>query len=166
MASLFEALAELQIKLMHSLDQAYDLKGLTKSERGKIERVIGELTQYLLMSRDDLALKILFNKFSRSDYDGEVAASRQEMQAALGAAQGIDLGCDLDMNSPEDNLKRIQALTQEKMGRVGGMSRRHLAGVIRRMAYIRRKARKTAFPPYLAVFKDAGKDACATGKVA
>ena len=34
--------------------------------------------------------------------------------------------------------------------RVGRMSRRRLAGVIRRMPNIRRKARKTAFPPYLA----------------
>ena len=34
--------------------------------------------------------------------------------------------------------------------RVGRMSRRRLAGVIRRMTNTRRKARKAAFPPYLA----------------
>ncbi len=114
LAPLFEALAELQIKLVHSLDQAYELKGLTKSERGKIERVISELTQELLMSRDDPALKILFNKFSRSDYDSEVTASRKQSQAELEEALGIDLGDDVDMNSPEDLLKRIKALAQER----------------------------------------------------
>ncbi len=116
LAPLFEALAELQIKLVHSLDQAYYLKGITKNERSKIEHVIIDLTQYLLTSRDDAALKVLFNRYSRSDYDSEEAASRKQMQAAMEAVLGFDLGCDVDINSPEDILKRIQALKQERAG--------------------------------------------------
>ena len=111
---LLEALAELQIELLLSLDQAHALKGITKSERVRLEQIIIELSQNLLTTRDDAALKILFNKYSRSDYDSEEAAARREDRAALEEALGIELGDDVDMNSPEDLLRRLQALAQER----------------------------------------------------
>ena len=55
---------------------------------------------------------------------------------------------------PDDALiashYKLSARTNADSARVERMSRRRLAGVIRQMLNIRRKARKTAFPPYLA----------------
>ena len=104
---LIEALMDLQVKLVHWLDRARDEKGLTKTERRK--SVINKLAVELLAERDDAALKAVYNKYSRSDYDSEEAASLEDAKSMLETMLGVELGDDLDMSSPEDVLRRAQA---------------------------------------------------------
>lgn len=111
---LVEALEALQARMAYSLDRAIGLKGITKTERSKIAHLITSLARELLDGRDDAELKALFNKHSRTDYDDEEAASLKDTQSALEEMLGVELGDDVDMNSPEDLLKRVEAHVQER----------------------------------------------------
>lgn len=111
---LVEASSEWQVKMVHCLDRACDQKGLTKTERSLIAGLIADLAGSLLASRDDAALKALYNKHSQSDYDSEEASSLQDMKSMLEDVLDIKLGDDLDAGSPEEILQRARAQMQEK----------------------------------------------------
>lgn len=111
---LVETLEALQARMAYSLDRAIGLKGITKTERSKIAHLITRLTRELLDGHDDAELKALFNKHSRTDYDEEEAASLKDTQSALEEMLGVELGDDVDMNSPADILKRVEAHVQER----------------------------------------------------
>jgi len=106
---LIEALMDLQVKLVHWLDGARNEKGLTKTERRMIKSVITELAGELLAERDDAALKAVYNKYSRSNYDSEETASLEDAKSLLATMFGVELGDDLDMSSPEDVLRHAEA---------------------------------------------------------
>ena len=111
---LVEALEALQTKIAYRLDRAIGLKGITNSERGKIAHLITSLTRELLDGNDDTELKALFNKHSPTDYDSEEAAALKDSQSAWEEMLGVELGGDVDMNSPEALLKRVEAHMQER----------------------------------------------------
>ncbi len=111
---LFETSADLQVRLVHSLDQACDQKGITKPERRKIAGLITELAGPLIAERGDAVLKTIYNKHSESDYDSEEAAALQGMKSMLEDVLDIELGDDLGPLSPADFLKRAQAQMQER----------------------------------------------------
>ncbi len=110
---LIDDLEDLEVEMVYCLDRASDWKGLTKTERRKIAGVITELAGELVASRDDAALKAIYNKHSRSDYDAEQAADIESMKSMLEDALGIELGDDLDASSPDDVLKHAQAKMRE-----------------------------------------------------
>jgi len=114
LVSLVEALEALQAKMVYSLDRAIGLKGITKAERSETAHLITSLARELLDGRDDAELKALFNKHSRTDYDSEEAAALKDKQSAWEEMLGVDLGDDVDMNSPEDLLKRVEAHMQQR----------------------------------------------------
>jgi hypothetical protein len=105
--------ADLQVKMVHRLEQAYDGKGLTKSERRTISELIAGLAGALIEERDDVQLKAIYNRHSQSDYDSEAAAELDEMKAMLGE----ELGENIDMSSPEDLLQRAHAKMEEQHAR-------------------------------------------------
>ena len=111
---LLETSVALQIKRVHCLDRVSDQKSLSKTERRIIANLITEWAGELVAGRDDAALKAIYNKHSHSDYDSEEAAAAQGIKSALEEALNIELGDDLDLNSPEDLLKAAQAQLQEK----------------------------------------------------
>lgn len=106
---LVESSVDLQVEMVHCLDRACDLKGLTKSERRMIGELITELAGEIAAARDDAALKAVYNKHSGSDFDSEAAASVMGMKSMMEQVLGMDLGDDLDMSSPEDLMQRAQA---------------------------------------------------------
>ena len=110
---LVEALEALQAKMAYSLDRAIGLKGITKTERSKIAHLITSMVRELLEWSDDAELKALYNKHSRTDFDSEEAASLKDTQSALEEMLGVELD-DVDMNSPEDILKRVEARVHEQ----------------------------------------------------
>lgn len=111
---LVKDLMDMQVKFLHSLDRASDHKEMKKSERGMIASLIVELAGELLGSRDDLELKAVYNKHSHSDYDKKEAANIKGMKAMMEDVLGVDLGDDLDMSSPEDLFRRVQAQMEEE----------------------------------------------------
>jgi hypothetical protein len=61
-------------ELVHRLDQAYDTKGLTKTERGTIEDLIVHLARELLASVDDPAIAEIHRRYSGPDPEVEAIA--------------------------------------------------------------------------------------------
>lgn len=102
----------LQIKMVHCLDRAYDHKALTKAERRKLAAVITNLAGDL--AGEDDSLKAIYNKYSTTDYDSETAAEVDNMKSMLEAVLGVELGDDVDMSSPEDLLQRAHAHMEQQ----------------------------------------------------
>jgi hypothetical protein len=111
---LLAAFREKQVQMVHRLHSVIDQKGLTKTERGIISDLVTHIAGELLVERDDAELKVIYNWHSQSDYDSEVAAEREEMKSALEAMIGTELGDDLDMNSPEEIIRRAHAKIDEQ----------------------------------------------------
>ncbi len=103
---------DLQIRMVHCLDRAYEQKGLTKAERCKLADVITDLVGPMV--DEDDSLKAIYNKYSSADYDSETAADILGMKSMLEAVFGVELGDDVDLTSPEDVLQRAQAHMQQQ----------------------------------------------------
>jgi hypothetical protein len=106
---LVEKETDLQISLAAALDRAHGQKGLTKPERRKLSNFIVELTEQVLAQREHEATKGLYNKHSHSDFDADEAAERELAKAMLEGVLGMDLGDDLDLSSPEEVMKKVEA---------------------------------------------------------
>lgn len=108
---------DLRVEMVHRLDQAHDHKGLTKAERRKLARLIADLVGPLVAARNDVELKAIYNKHSRSDYDKDVAAEIEEMKFMFG--DDVDFGPDDydDIGAMEETLRRAAAKMQEKQAR-------------------------------------------------
>lgn len=114
---LVETSQALQVKFVHRLDQASSRSGLSKTERSMIADLIIELAGELLAARNDAELKAIYNRHSRTDFDSEEAARVKDMKAMLEEALGVELGDDLDMNSPEDVMRRARAQIDARQAR-------------------------------------------------
>ncbi|MEX3555527.1 MAG: J domain-containing protein [Burkholderia gladioli] len=103
----------LQIRMVHCLDQVYDQ--LTKAERRKVALVIVDLAGGLIGEdeNEDKALKAIYDKYSPTNYDSQVAAEVDGMKSIFESMFGVDLGDDLDLNSPEELLQRAEAHIQQ-----------------------------------------------------
>ncbi len=115
LAPLLEASADMQVEMVHCLDQVNDQKGLTKAERRMIADLIIELAGTLLAEREDEKLKALYNKYHHVDYDSQEAADLAHMKDLFEEMTGFDLGDDVDLRSPEDVMRRAQEQMQEKL---------------------------------------------------
>ncbi|WP_349608088.1 J domain-containing protein [Cupriavidus sp. DF5525] len=107
-----QTLTDLQIRMVHRLDRAYEQKELTKAERRKLAAVITDLAGPL--AGEDDGLKAIYNKYSATDYDSETAAEIDGMKSMLEAVLGVELGDDLDISSPEELLQHAQAHIQQR----------------------------------------------------
>ncbi|MEX3816413.1 molecular chaperone DnaJ [Paraburkholderia sp. BR13439] len=105
---------DLQVKLVYRLDDVWNQKGLTKTERRTVSTLISNLAGDLVEACNDAQLKVIYNRHSKSDYDSEAAAELEDMKDVLEAMLGVELGEDLDMSSPHDMLRRAQARMEEQ----------------------------------------------------
>lgn len=105
---------ELQAKMVYRLDDAWDQKGMTKTERRVLSELIVDVAGDLIDDNGDAQLKVIYNRHSQSDYDSEAAAELEDMKSALETMLGVELGDDLDMSSPDEVLQRAHARMQEQ----------------------------------------------------
>ncbi len=114
---LLKNVEELQVKLVYRLDQAGDQPGLSKSERRKLSCMIAENAQDILLTRDDAAIKDIFNKHSDVDYDDIGAADQAGLKSALEDVLGFEFDDDVDLKSQEDLLAHAQKKLLEAQAR-------------------------------------------------
>lgn len=100
---------DLQRQLALTLDAAHDKKRVTKGEKRKLAVLIVDLAEAVLEYKEDREIKALFDKHSESDYDGQETERQDGVKAMLESIFDLDLGDDVDMTSPEDILKRVEA---------------------------------------------------------
>jgi len=99
----------LHIQLAVSLDMAHGQKGVTKGEKRKLSTMIAELALLVLARKDDDQIKALYNTHSQSDFDVEEAARQNDMKSMLEEMLGMDLGDDIDLNSPDEVMQRLES---------------------------------------------------------
>lgn len=106
---------ELKTQLAEAMDWAHGGKGLTQTERRKLSSMIVDLTLHLLESGDHQeAIKALYNKHSRSDFDEEEGEKLDFLRAVLEENFGVDLGRDAEFYSQEELIARVQEQFQAK----------------------------------------------------
>lgn len=109
MAPLIEDSNKLRMEFVRKLDLAVGQKGLSKTDRHMIADIIIEVSGDLLSQRDDAELKAIYNRHSRSDFDSDQAAYSDGLKSIFEDELGMTLGDDVDMSSPEDILRHLQA---------------------------------------------------------
>lgn len=107
-----QASIALQIQMVYCLDRAYSQKELTQAERRKTAAVIVDRARDLIDEEE--SLKTIYNKYNPIDYDSETANEVDDMRSMLEAMLGVDLGDDLDINSPEDLWQHAQAHIEQE----------------------------------------------------
>ncbi len=116
---------DLQVKIVHALDHASGRSGFSKRERTDIADLIADMAQGLLQTRDDEALKAIFNKHSNLSFDQVQAEGDAEAKSMLNDLFGIDVGDAVDLRSPEAVLEHVQAQREAaRQAREGREARR------------------------------------------
>lgn len=98
------ATTALQIRMVHTLDQAHEHMDLTKTERRKVAAVILDLADEVFNESE--SVKAIYRKYSPTSTDSTTAMEADRMQTMLKAMFGVELGHD---GSPEERLQRAQA---------------------------------------------------------
>ena len=111
---------DLQIRMVRSLDQAYEHDGLTKPERRKISALIVDLAGNLI--DEEASLKAIYNKYSGTDFDREASAQAAEMKSRLEAMLGVDLGDDADAHSQDTVLKCARAHIEQQAAKKAALA--------------------------------------------
>lgn len=112
---LLEREQALKAQLAEHLDWGYDQKGLSKTERHKLSALIIDLTLDVLgHGGPEEAMKGLYNKHSRSDFDMEENAQLEQVKAILEDTLGVALSDDLDLRSPEGLFEELRAQFEAK----------------------------------------------------
>ncbi|MDO8652640.1 MAG: J domain-containing protein [Undibacterium sp.] len=106
-----------RITMLRLLDQAFEQYKFTKPETKKLTHIICDLAEELIAVSDDTddtdELKAIYNKHSGKDFDTEMAEEDADFKAIMGEILGMELGDDVDLDSPADIAKLMQAKAQQ-----------------------------------------------------
>ena len=114
-APLMEAYDGGRAELLFTFDLAYDDPGLSQNDRKKLRQMICDIAAGLVANSKDERIKQLYNKHSGGDFDAESAEENEAMRARFAEEFGIDLGADVDFNSPDDLLEKLQSSAQKHL---------------------------------------------------
>jgi hypothetical protein len=114
MLPLMESIYAMQTRMVQRLDQAHGKKGLTRSERRELAGLILNLASGLPNLRGDAELQAIYNRHSDTDFETDLAYDKQMTKEMLEEMMGIELGDDIDVESPEDFMRKTQAKLAEK----------------------------------------------------
>ena len=100
-AALFDKQCTLGRDMVNLLDRSYSHASLSKADRKKLAATIASLAAELIELGGNDELKAIYNRYSRSDFDVEVAAADAagvEAMKAMAELLGVELG-DVDVAS-------------------------------------------------------------------
>ncbi len=101
------------------LDQAYDNFKLTKTDKQKLQHIISEHTQELIVEFDRDELKPIFNKYNEFDYDERLDEAKSEMseymKGFINDMFGVEMDEDFDISSPEQFKAHLQEKLRDKI---------------------------------------------------
>ncbi|WP_233234765.1 J domain-containing protein [Bordetella sp. LUAb4] len=107
---------DLQVRMVHLLNDAFDDRSLTKGERLTLSDLIAEMAGRLVDVCDDAAVKAIYNMHGQSDHDRENVAEMEVDAAAPEVVLGHERsrGHDHDDESPDELLRRVEAEMQAR----------------------------------------------------
>jgi hypothetical protein len=114
MLPLMESIYAMQTRMVQSLDKAHGKKGLTRSERRELAELIVSLASGLPTLRENAELQAIYNKHSTSDFESDLAQDKQMIKEMLEEMMGVELDDDVDLESPEEFVRKAQAKLAEK----------------------------------------------------
>lgn len=131
---LFIQQEENDLDRLRLLDQAHDQFRLSKKDRATLQEIIFELITGLMAQGREEELKQLYFKYTGNDYDDDEREAAEMLRASLEEKLGIDLGDDVDLNSPEDviHLFGEHFKAQDEAAQVNQEPRKPSASDIRR----------------------------------
>ncbi|HDR9508487.1 molecular chaperone DnaJ [Burkholderia cepacia] len=112
-----QASTALRISLLNLLDDAFLQKGLSKAEQRTLSALIADMARNLLDVSDDVQLKVIYNRHSASDNEGNAAADIEQMKPEPEPMPRIEPADDLDTLSPDELIERMQAEQDEQFKR-------------------------------------------------
>ena len=107
---LYADYAALNLQLVNFLDQSFGQKGLSRTDRDTISQTICMLAPTLLDGPEREAMKALYNKHGHGAFEDREQEAMDAVRALVQQEFGVDLGDDLDMNSPEAVMQRLAEL--------------------------------------------------------
>lgn len=100
LAPLEDSFDAVRIRLVQRLDQAHDIKGLTKTERQTMADLIIQVAGSVLTYVEDPDLMEIYQRYDPTDPEEE-SAILEEMRQAMQVVLGVEIPEDMDMTSPE-----------------------------------------------------------------
>ena len=101
------------------LDEAYDNRVFTKTDKQKLHHILSEYTQELIAEFDRDELKPIFNKYNEFDYDEMFDETQSEMSDLMKEMVenmfNVELDEDADISSPENFKAHLQEKLREKL---------------------------------------------------
>ncbi len=125
---LLEQLQEVSADTVVFLDGAYGQKGLSKTDRHNLRTIICDLAATLMHGKHAAAMKAVYNKYSDTDFDTEAREAQDAMKSMVEERFGVELGDDVDMDSPDDVLRMLQEkmqAEQERMDHIASEKEKH-----------------------------------------
>lgn len=100
-------------RLILCLDQAHDMKGLTKGERKSLSDLIAQLAGQVLESVDDAALAEIYGRYRPMEVPTDSKAPARA-SSNVEAQSSVDIPPSADSDSPDDVMAQIQAKLDEQ----------------------------------------------------
>jgi hypothetical protein len=101
-------------ELVHALDQAYDDKALSKTDRAEISDIICTIAADLIAEHGDETLKPIYNRHSNLDFDSKAEDENKAFKSMMETMLDVDLGDDFDFSSREKVVAKIDAQLKRK----------------------------------------------------
>jgi hypothetical protein len=102
-----QSLDDVHGRLVHCLDRAHDIKGLTKGERQTIAELISLFASGLLMHGENPVIAEIYERYNVQSPE-DVSAAQEEMREAMQSMFGVEVPEDVDITSAEDVLRHVQ----------------------------------------------------------
>jgi hypothetical protein len=116
---LLNELIEAKTQWVLLLDEAYDNRVFTKTDKQKLHHILSEYTQELIAEFDRDELKPIFNKYNEFDYDEMFDETQSEMSDLMKEMVenmfNVELDEDADISSPENFKAHLQEKLREKL---------------------------------------------------
>lgn len=109
MVPLMDTLHDFQARIVFCLDKVHGAKGMTRTERRILSSLIADMVAALPSLPSDTKLQALYDKHSGSDFKTDLALDQQVTKEMLAEMMGIEIDGDVDLNSPEDVMRMVQA---------------------------------------------------------
>jgi hypothetical protein len=100
MVPLTDSIYAMQTRMVQCLDKAHGKKGLTRSEKRTLAELIVSLASQLPGLRENVELQAIYNKHSGTDFESDLAMDMQMTKEMLEEMMGIELGDDINLDSP------------------------------------------------------------------
>ncbi|HSV53537.1 MAG TPA: J domain-containing protein [Burkholderiaceae bacterium] len=137
-APLWDNYRALNLELLRALDRRLDGKGLSRADRALLQDVVCDLADALMRGDGEQAeLEAIYNRHSDIDHGTLAQETQAAMKAMVEDAFGMDLGDDVDLDSPEEIARRVEQEMQARQARAEQAAQE---------ARARRAARKKSTP--------------------